>query len=303
LQPHPETQQELDGIELLLQMAKTGQIDPWNIDIVQVADEYLKAVSELKQSDLKITGKTLLTLAILLRMKSDGLAGINYLDPPEEFVDDMLEPDFLEEDVIQRKLRIKSLDDVLIRRTSTKQHRIRTVTLNDLIRELKKYEILEQQRSLRDKVEKIDRRRNNDMRDYEDFTAEDIEEMAHEEFIEDTILTLRDLLERLLEQDEDDDSEGVSLTDLVQAGRIDKISAFLALLFLTARGGFNLEQKAFYEELYIVKSDDSQMIASGDVKDDDDEEEVVKPIHDLTQRINFDQQQQFDEEDSAELAG
>lgn len=299
MQPHPETQQELDGIELLLQMAKTGQIDPWNIDICQVADEYLKAVSELKQSDLKITGKTLLTLAILLRMKSDGLAGINYLDPPEEFIDE-LEPDFLEEDAVQRKLRIKSLDEVLIRRTSTKQHRIRTVTLNDLIRELKKYEILEQQRSLRDKVEKIDRRRNNDMRDYEDFTADDIEEMAHEEFIEDTILNLRDILERLLEDDND-----VSLTELTELGKLDKISAFLAVLFLTARGGFNLHQEAFYEELYIQKSDDSQMIASGDVKDDDDEEEtaVEAPIHDLTQRINFEQQQQFDEEDGAELAG
>ncbi len=286
-------------------MAKTGQIDPWNIDIVQVADEYLKAVSELKQSDLKITGKTLLTLAILLRMKSDGLAGINYLDPPEEFVDDLMEPDFLEPDVIQRKLRINSLDEVLIRRTSTKQHRIRTVTLNDLIRELKKYEILEQQRSLREKVEKIDRRRNSDMRDYSDFTADDIEEMAHEEFIEDTILNLRDILERLLSEDEDTD--GVSLTELVEIGKIDKISAFLAVLFLTARGGFNLHQEAFYEELYVQKSDDSQMLASGEIPDDPEEAPAPTaagtPIHDFTQRLNFEHEQQFATKDTEELAG
>src|SRR5579872_6861849 len=73
-----------DGIEILVHMAKTGQLDPWNIDIVQVADQYLQAVSELKASDLRITGKTLLFLAILLRMKSDQLAGIHYLDPPQE---------------------------------------------------------------------------------------------------------------------------------------------------------------------------------------------------------------------------
>lgn len=73
-----------DGIEILVSLAKSGQIDPWNLDIVEVADEYLKAVAELKESDLKITGKTILYLAVLLRMKSDQLAGIDYLDPLED---------------------------------------------------------------------------------------------------------------------------------------------------------------------------------------------------------------------------
>lgn len=225
-------------------MARQGEIDPWNIDIVKVADQYLKAVAELKESDLKITGKTVLYLAILLRMKSDQLAGINYLDPPEEFLDELLEPDFMDSGkVVQPKLRFYSLDEVIKRRTSTKQPRIRTVTLTDLIRELQKYEELEKRRSLQEKVEKVSNRR---MMDYADFTADDIEEMAHEEFIEDTILRLRNILERILIQ-----QEQVSLTEIVEEGKIDKISAFLALLFLAARGDFSMHQENFYEELYI----------------------------------------------------
>ena len=235
----------MDGVELLVHMAKTGEIDPWNIDIVKVADQYLKAVAELKESDLKITGKTLLYLAILLRMKSDQLAGINYLYPPEdEFLDELLEPDFMDGGkIIQPKFSFRSLDEVIKRRTSTKQPRIRTVTLEDLIQELQKYEELEKRRSLKEKVEKASNRR---MMDYADFTADDIEEMAHEEFHEDTVSQLRHILERLLIH-----QEAVSLNEIMEMGRLDKISAFLALLFLTARGGFSMHQEEFYAEVYV----------------------------------------------------
>src|SRR4029078_7980990 len=161
---------------LLVDMAKKGQIDPWNLNIVDVADQYLKAVSELKESDLKITGKTLLYLAVLLRMKSDQLAGINYLNPPEDEFLDELEPDFMDGGkAIQPKFSFRSLDEVIKRRTSTKQPRIRNVTLEDLIRELQMYEEIEKRRSLKEKVEKVSNRR---MMDYADFTADDIEEMA-----------------------------------------------------------------------------------------------------------------------------
>lgn len=243
---HPGGQQlPLDGVELLVHMAKTGEIDPWNIDIVKVADQYLRAVAELKESDLKITGKTLLYLAILLRMKSDQLAGINYLYPPQdEFLDALMEPDFMDGGkVVQPKFSFRSLDEVIKRRTSTKQPRIRNVTLEDLIRELRMYEEIEKRRSLKEKVEKFSSHR---MMDYADFTADDIEEMAHEEFHEDTIILLRNVLERILLSQEE-----VSLTELMQAGRLDKISAYLALLFLAARGGFSMHQEEFYSELYI----------------------------------------------------
>ena len=32
---------EVDGIEILVNMAKQGKIDPWNVDIVEVTDKYL----------------------------------------------------------------------------------------------------------------------------------------------------------------------------------------------------------------------------------------------------------------------
>lgn len=249
--PSPNASSASDeGVEILVRMARTGQIDPWNIDIVQVTDQYLQAVADLQANDLRVTGKTLLFLAILLRMKSDQLAGINYLDPPpdEEFLDPMLDPDFLEDSgqlVFRRQNNIRSLDEVMRRRTSTKQPRIRRVTLNDLIAELKRYEILERKRMLREKLEIVEKRRS--MADYSVFTDDDIENLAHDEFLEDTVLEIKAVLEKILVH-----RQQVSLAELSRQGKIDRVSAFLALLFLSAREEVNLHQTEFYGEVYAT---------------------------------------------------
>ena len=241
-----------DGIALLVQLTKTGQVDPWNIDIAKVADEYLKAVSAMGENDLfkvdlKNTGKTLLYLAVLLRMKSDQLAGINYLDPPEEneLLDEGFDPDYVDDETLQKRFNFASLDELIQRRNSTKEKRIRPVTLQDLIAELKRYEELENHRVIKDKIVKTSERR---MRDYSDFTADDIEDMAHEEFIEDTIFNLSKILERIFVY-----QERVSLTELQEQGGLDKISSFLALLFLAARSEVDLVQDGFYQELYVSR--------------------------------------------------
>ena len=51
-------EEALDGIALLVSMAKSGKIDPWNIDIVDVTDKYLIQMAEKKASNLKNTGRT-----------------------------------------------------------------------------------------------------------------------------------------------------------------------------------------------------------------------------------------------------
>jgi segregation and condensation protein A len=246
----PRKEAPLDGIDLLVHLAKTGQLDPWNVDIVAVADKYLQAVEAIKASDLKITGKTLLYLAILLRMKSDHLAGTNYLDPPDEneFFESLMEdvdPDALANAPVRSRLTVRSLDEVLQRRTSTKQPRIRPVTLSDLIQELRKVEALESRRALEDRFKRSDARR--EMRDYVNLTADDIEDLAHEEFQEDTIETLY----QLLTQAPLANQSPISLRQLEAASQLDRISIFLSLLFLSARGLVQLEQATFYGELHV----------------------------------------------------
>ena len=39
---------EVDGIEILVDLAKHGKIDPWNVDIVEVTDKYLMHLFQSK---------------------------------------------------------------------------------------------------------------------------------------------------------------------------------------------------------------------------------------------------------------
>lgn len=241
----------VDGIEILVNLAKIGKIDPWNIDIVEVTDQYLQILGELKSQDLKLTGKTLLFAAILLRMKSDKLSGIDFLQEPneidgeDEFFDDFDSVEAPQGPILGKLSAVaRSIEQVIKRRTSVKQPRNRKVTLTDLIAELKKYEEIERRRRLRETVEKAEQRR---MRNYADLSSEEIVELAHEEFIEDTILRLKDILERFFLND-----EAISLTELETIGKIDRVSAFIAVLFLAARGEVDLQQDGFYTELYIA---------------------------------------------------
>src|SRR5512136_1240459 len=70
-----------EPVEILVQMAERGEIDPWNIDIVEVTDRFLGELERRKELDLRISGRTLFFAAVLLRMKSEHLEELGI---PEE---------------------------------------------------------------------------------------------------------------------------------------------------------------------------------------------------------------------------
>ena len=82
---------EVDGIEILVNMAKQGKIDPWNVDIVDVYDKYMMQVFQAKGQNLRLTGRTILFAAVLLRLKSNILEGIDVLDFEPQYEMDELE--------------------------------------------------------------------------------------------------------------------------------------------------------------------------------------------------------------------
>ena len=62
---------QVDAIEIILDLVKMGKIDPWNIDIVDLYDKYIKRISELKMENLRSVGKAILFSSTLLKIKSD----------------------------------------------------------------------------------------------------------------------------------------------------------------------------------------------------------------------------------------
>lgn len=243
------TKDSNDGIGILVEMAKSGKIDPWNIDIVDVTEKYLQKMIEMKSLNLRVASRTLLFAAILCRMQSNVLAGLSiedFKDAPEEEVmydDDGFIVEYSDEDDYMPTNNVVRWDEALQRRTSIRLNRNRVVTLKDLIKQLEFYEKLEKRASLKSAHERAKRH----VRNYSRLTPEEIVSMAHEEYIEEAVIKLKDNLEQIFAHE-----DRIELRDLAVLG-LDKISAYIALLFLSRDTDYELEQKEFYSDLYVVK--------------------------------------------------
>ena len=238
---------EVDGIEILVNLAKQGKIDPWNVNIVDVTDKYLMHLFQSKAQNLRLTGRTLLFAAILLKLKSNVLEGLDVMDFEPHHDDDLNYSDdeildYSSEDYIPTS-NVISIDEVLQRRTSVRLNHNRVVTLRDLIRQLEFYEMLDKKQALKNAHERAKRRVQN----YSRLSPEDIINLAHDEYIEQGVARLKANLEEILNR-----QDKIELNELTLLG-MDRISAYISLLFLTVDSDYDLEQDEFYGDLYVVK--------------------------------------------------
>ncbi|NJD76415.1 MAG: segregation/condensation protein A [Candidatus Methanoperedens sp.] len=213
-----------EPIEILVNLAKNSEIDPWNIDIVEITDKFLRQVEEMEKMDLRVSGRTLLYAAILLRMKSNALVEV---EEPEEPVED----DFSDFEITDYPVPALPL-----RRSSR-----RPVTLEELLSELKKAELVEKRRILR--VEnRIDEIRT---------TVEEVLSIAHDEDIESRVGKMRDLLNDLFGK-----QENIKFSQITYPlDRSGIVMAYLALLFLATKKEIWLEQEELFGELFIRRQE------------------------------------------------
>jgi segregation and condensation protein A len=213
-----------EPIEILVNLARNGEIDPWNIDIVEITDKFLRHVEELEKTDLRVSGRTLLYAAILLRMKSNALVEVE--EPADELIE---EGDNFE-------ISDYPVPALPLRRTSR-----RPVTLDELLTELKKAEALEDKRLERLRSKKEAHRT----------TIKEILSIAHEEDIESRVVKMRNILTGLFEK-----QKYIQFSEL--AGSLDRagrIMAYLALLFLATKKEIWLDQEELFGELFIRRQE------------------------------------------------
>jgi len=68
---------------ILIDLVNSEKMDPWNIDIIELSEKYLKKINSLDHTDLRVPANAILASAILLRAKSK-LLKIPSLDELEE---------------------------------------------------------------------------------------------------------------------------------------------------------------------------------------------------------------------------
>ena len=68
-------QNEISWKVIILDLIKSEQMDPWDVNISLLTQKYIERLHQMKEQDLKVGGKVLLAAAILLRVKSNKLVG------------------------------------------------------------------------------------------------------------------------------------------------------------------------------------------------------------------------------------
>ena len=59
--------------QVLIELVMTERLDPWNIDIVVVADSFFNYVKKMEKFDFHIPANIILASAILLKYKSNAI--------------------------------------------------------------------------------------------------------------------------------------------------------------------------------------------------------------------------------------
>jgi len=242
--PSPVTTAMEDPVEILVGLAERGEIDPWNIDIIEVTDRFLSELERRRELNLQISGRTLFFAATLVRMKSEQLV---IIDEPEDS-DDGEGDDLFGEfgagdsediDYTGRLGPIERLEHEIQRRLDRKSMRKSPTTLFELITELKN-------------IEKEERRRRRMAEggrdDYTDslIDADDVVSIAHEEgFQESSMTRLAEYLEGL------EINKEMTLRELCERMEWGLPEVYIPLLFLALDGRCSLRQEEFFGDIWV----------------------------------------------------
>lgn len=246
-----------EPVEILAGMAERGEVDPWNIDIVDVTDRFLAELDRRKELDLRISGRTLFYAACLLRLKSDYFDGWGEEEDEDSFDDDgdeSIEDLGFDFESAGETEPIGRLEREIQRRLGRKNLRKRPpVTLYELIKQLKTAE-KEQRRRQRKRAPVV---REPDL----DLDARDVVAVAHDEGYQNAISAVMKEFRRAAPN-----GDVLTLGVLSSAIGRSRREVYIPLLFLMLEGELALWQDEFFGEVYV-----GDRIPEGDARRTDQE--------------------------------
>jgi len=265
-----------DAIALLIEMAERGEIDPWDVKVVDVIDRFLSELnpfensSEPYESNLSQSGQAFLYASMLLLLKAESLTQNETDTDADAVIDEAVE--LMEGEDVEVGLP-PFLERRLQRRAVARPPQKRRVTLKELIDQLQTIATALEDGNRRSK--RLPRPRQQSRQQ----AIRAIAQLAHQENLSELAAALAEFLtsywktvtdgqqwldfELLLElwsevkafrtsevhAHGDEDAETASQ-------RHDRVGVFWALLLLTAQSKVELEQESFYQDLKIRLTDD-----------------------------------------------
>lgn len=252
----------LETITILIQQAQQGEIDPWDVQVVEVIDHFLElmvteATKRGQEADLSQSGQAFLSASMLVLYKANTLMQMQTASVEPEVVNDTL---LLPEDGVLYQTHRLPLEKQLRRRPTAMPPAKRPVTLQELV---------EQLQVMADHLKLVQQKQKNVHRVKRQPTLQTMRaalELAHQENLTEVAKELEDLLsqkagELSLKQN------WLNLEQLVQLWtqtkqpqpentdhrslNTDLVSVFWALLLLSAQSKVELIQEEFYQDVKI----------------------------------------------------
>lgn len=246
----------IEPVEYLVKLAKDDKIDPWDIDIVSVTEEFLDALDD---GDLRASGRALFYASVLLRMKGDTLVAP---DEPEEPEPEPWEAPLSGGDREPDVDPIDGLEAEMERRLQRKSVRGKPETLDELVRELRdaerdswwkssrEYDTSDSPRGHERGTQTLDYRVDDEFRGESEPTEAAVTEKTHGEDIE----TIIDDVWSVVADQYDAGRTEVLYAEIDDAGG-SRVMTYLALLFLANRGTIKLRQTELFGDLWIQDPD------------------------------------------------
>jgi segregation and condensation protein A len=259
-----------NAIALLIDLAERGEIDPWDVKVIEVIDRFLsqlqpvQAVEEgrtLYETDLSQSGQAFLYASMLVLLKADSLARSG---TPEEVEP---EDEFLDDEVVGNPLPL-SLERQIRRRAVARPVQNRRVTLKELITQLEVMATAVADQKPRQRMRRPRPQSHTQ-------AARAITELAHQENLSEIAAALEQFLQDHWEevrQGEEwmefealldlwvssDACEVIQQTNQHHSLQSDRVGVFWALLFLSAQSKVELLQEEFYQDLRVRSLTDEE---------------------------------------------
>ncbi|MBD1939862.1 ScpA family protein [Microcoleus sp. FACHB-68] len=276
------------GIALLIDLAKQGEINPWDVQVIEVIDRFLSELAPVREAGqlerevaLSQSGQAFLYASMLVLLKADSLARSSEPEDEAELLEDGTE--LLEDDTAQRGPL--KLERQLRRRAVAQPPQKRRVTLQELIDQLQLMATAMEDRPRRARPKKSSPKSSAQV-------ARAITHLAHQENLSEVAgilerfflqhwtqiaqehewLELDELLECLSSATKQAAGESPVPADTSQALKEnDRVGVFWALLLLSAQSKVELSQEEFYQDLKIRALPESLQLPAAKV------DESIKP--------------------------
>ena len=209
---------------ILIQLVKKEHMDPWDIDVVDLAEKYLTKIHALEKADLRVPANAILAASILLRLKAKTIK----LSSLEEWEED--------EEEKARKIAEQQLlfsDDNIPDLHGGRMTREGAVSLDELVLGIQ--DILEKTKQKAAKKRALG------------FEIPEFNIPLGEKDIESRT---EDILARV--KDRSDSTGVVRFSQLLnEKHSLEMVQVFVPLLFLANKGELAMWQEAFWGEVFV----------------------------------------------------